>query len=82
MGAGEVNVCGVCQETINVAEAATGTVALPVCPGYVAAGLVKGIVSPARFPPSLLRMLTETLAVVEPPLKTYRSAGVLPAVLG
>jgi hypothetical protein len=61
---------GVCHETIIVADGAMGTVAAPVCPGYVAAGAVPGIVSPARFAPSLLRIFTDTFAVLDPPLKT------------
>lgn len=71
---------GMTQVTIIVFRDDTGTVALPVCPGYVVAD--PGMVTPNRLLPFTSRMCTATLAVVELPLKIYRSARGLPAVLG
>jgi hypothetical protein len=63
-------VTGINQSRSLVWAGARATVLAPDSPGYVAAGLEPGTVWPARFVPSLSRIFTAMLAVLELPLKT------------
>ena len=59
---------------INVFLAASVTVLLPVSPGYVATGLLVGMVPPDTFVPFLARKWVDSVAVAPPPLKMLTSA--------